>query len=107
MLEKENIDKLNKYDDKKVITGCPHCFNTFRHEYPQYGGRFEVYHHSEYLAKLVSDGRLNPQTESDRTITFHDPCYLGRQNGVDDAPRCLVKMSSRQTPVELESRRAK
>ncbi len=107
MLAKENVEKLNKYDVKKVITACPHCFNTFRHEYPQYGGRFEVYHHSEYLAKLVSDGRLNPQTESDRTITFHDPCYLGRQNGVYDAPRALVKISSRQTPVELERSREK
>src|SRR6266850_4155842 len=105
MLAKENVAKLNKYDVKKVITACPHCFNTFRHEYPQYGGRFEVYHHSEYLAKLVSDGRLKPQTESDRTIAFHDPCYLGRQNGVYDAPRALVTISSRQTPVELERNR--
>ena len=107
MLAKENVAKLNKYDVKKVITACPHCFNTFRHEYPQYGGRFEVYHHSEYLAKLVSDGRLKPQTESDRTITFHDPCYLGRQNGVYDAPRTLVTISSRQAPVELERSREK
>ena len=103
----ENVARLNKYDVKKVITACPHCFNTFRHEYPQYGGRFEVYHHSEYLAKLVSDGRLKPQTESDRTITFHDPCYLGRQNGVYDAPRTLVTISSRQAPVELERSREK
>jgi Fe-S oxidoreductase len=107
MLAKENVAKLNKYDVKKVITACPHCFNTFRNEYPQYGGRFEVYHHSEYLAKLVSDGRLKPQTESGRTITFHDPCYLGRQNGVYDAPRTLVTISSRQTPVELERSREK
>jgi len=107
MLAKENVAKLNKYDVKKVVTACPHCFNTFRNEYPQYGGRFEVYHHSEYLAKLVSDGRLKPQTESDRTITFHDPCYLGRQNGVYDAPRTLVTISSRQAPVELERSREK
>ena len=107
MLAKENVAKLNKYDVKKVITACPHCFNTFRHEYPQYGGRFEVYHHSEYLAKLVSVGRLKPQTESDRTITFHDPCYLGRQNGVYDAPRTLVTISSRQAPIELERSREK
>ena len=107
MLAKENVAKLNKYGVKKVVTACPHCFNTFRHEYPQHGGRFEVYHHSEYLAKLVSDGRLKPQTESDRTITFHDPCYLGRQNGVYDAPRTLVTISSRRTPVELERSREK
>ena len=107
MLAKENIAKLNKYDVKKVITACPHCFNTFRNEYPQYGGQFEVYHHSEYLAKLVSEGRLKPLAESERKITFHDPCYLGRQNGVYDAPRTLVKISSRQTPVELERSREK
>ena len=107
MLAKENIAKLNKYDVKKVITACPHCFKTFRNEYPQYGGQFEVYHHSEYLAKLVSEGRLKPLAESERKITFHDPCYLGRQNGVYDAPRTLVKISSRQTPVELERSREK
>jgi Fe-S oxidoreductase len=107
MLAKENVAKLNQYEVKKVVTACPHCFNTLRNEYPQYGGRFEVYHHSEYLAKLVSDGRLKPQTESASTITFHDPCYLGRQNGVYDAPRTLVTISSRQTPVELERSREK
>ena len=107
MLAKENVAKLNKYDVKKVITACPHCFNTFRNEYPQYGGQFEVYHHSEYLAKLVSEGRLKPLAESERKITFHDPCYLGRQNGVYDAPRTLVKISSRQAPVELERSREK
>jgi Fe-S oxidoreductase/nitrate reductase gamma subunit len=107
MLAKENVARLNKYGVKKVITACPHCFNTFRNEYPQYGGRFEVYHHSEYLAKLVSEGRLKPLAESERTITFHDPCYLGRQNGVYDAPRTLVKISSRQAPVELERSREK
>ena len=107
MLAKENVAKLNKYEVKKVITACPHCFNTFRNEYPQYGGRFDVYHHSEYLAKLVSDGRLKPQIASDRKITFHDPCYLGRQNGVYDAPRTLITISSRQAPVELERSREK
>src|SRR3989442_12259308 len=101
MLAKETVARLNKYDVKKVITACPHCFNTFRHEYPQYGGRVEVYHHSEYLAKLVSDGRLKPQTEADRTITFHDPAYLGRQNGGDDAPRPLGTVSCRHAPVWL------
>ncbi len=107
MLAKENVAKLNKYDVKKVVTACPHCFNTFRNEYPQYGGQFEVYHHSEYLAKLVSEGRLKPLAESERKITFHDPCYLGRQNGVYDAPRTLVKISSRQAPIELERSREK
>ena len=107
MLAKENVEKLNKYDVKKVVTACPHCFNTLRNEYPQYGGRFKVYHHSEYLTKLVNEGKLKPLAESERKITFHDPCYLGRQNGVYDAPRELVKISSRQAPVELERSREK
>lgn len=106
-LARDNVARLNKYNVKKVVTACPHCFNTFRNEYPQYGGSFEVYHHSEYLAQLVRDGRLKPQTESDRSVTFHDPCYLGRQNGVYDAPRALVNISSHRTSIELKRNREK
>jgi Fe-S oxidoreductase/nitrate reductase gamma subunit len=106
-LAKENVANLNRYGVRKVITACPHCFNTFKNEYPQFGGRFEVYHHSEYLAKLVEEGRLKPVKASDRRITFHDPCYLGRQNGVYDAPRELVQISARNSPVEMERSREK
>lgn len=105
-LAKENVQNLNKYEVKKVITACPHCFNTFKNEYPQYGGMFEVYHHSEYLARLVEEGKLKPVSESDKKITFHDPCYLGRQNGVYDAPRALVQISSRVGAVEMERNRS-
>ena len=107
LLAKENIANLNRYSVKKVVTACPHCFNTFRNEYPQYGGVFEVFHHSEYLAALVSEGRLQAPMGSDKKITFHDPCYLGRQNGVYDAPRELVQISTRQTVVEMERSRNK
>src|SRR5215218_3276437 len=100
-LANENVTKLNGYGVKKVVTACPHCFNTFKNEYPQYGGAFEVYHHSEYLARLVEEGRLKPLPESGRKVTFHDPCYLGRQNGVYDAPRALVQISSRGHAVEM------
>jgi Fe-S oxidoreductase len=106
-LAKENVENLNKYNVRKVITACPHCFNTFKNEYPQYGGRFEVYHHSEYLARLVDDGRLKPSPESGKKITFHDPCYLGRQNGVYEAPRQLVHISARGNALEMERSRAK
>jgi Fe-S oxidoreductase len=106
-LAKENVANLNKYDIKKVITACPHCFNTFKNEYPQYGGMFEVYHHSEYLARLVSEGKLKQLAGLDKKITFHDPCYLGRQNGVYDAPRELVQISSRRGTVEMERSRSK
>jgi len=106
-LAKENVENLNKYEVKKVITSCPHCFNTFKNEYPQYGGMFEVYHHSEYLARLVDEGKLKPLSQLKEKITFHDPCYLGRQNGVYDAPRQLVQISVAGNAVEMERSRAK
>jgi Fe-S oxidoreductase len=104
-LAKENVSNLNRHGVKQVVTACPHCFNTFRNEYPQYGGAFEVFHHSEYLARLVDEGRLKPVAPTDRKITFHDPCYLGRQNGVYDAPRELVQLSSRAATIEMERSR--
>ena len=96
-LAKENVASLNKHAVKKVVTACPHCFNTFRNEYPQYGGKFEVYHHSEFLAKLVAEGKLSPSSLADKKVAFHDPCYLGRQNGIFDAPRQLVQISSKSS----------
>lgn len=97
MLAKGNVETLNKYEVKKIVTSCPHCLNTFRNEYPQFGGQYEVYHHSQFLDALVTQGRLQPARHEDRTITFHDPCYLGRYNGEFAAPRRLVeRTSSRQ-----------
>jgi Fe-S oxidoreductase len=105
-LAKENVEKLNGYEVKKIVTSCPHCFNTLRNEYPQFGGHYEVYHHSEFLAELVDDGKIKPATPGEQKITFHDPCYLGRHNGVFDAPRQLVQMSSKDAPVEMKMNRA-
>ncbi len=105
MLAKENTEKLNGYGVKKIITSCPHCFNTFRNEYPQYGGNYEVFHHSEYLAKLVEQGKLQPVDKLDQKITYHDPCYLGRHNDVYDAPRELVQISSKRGISEVAQSR--
>lgn len=104
MMARENVETLNRHAVKTIVTSCPHCFNTLRNEYPQFGGSFEVFHHSEYLARLVSEGRIVPEKPLDATVTFHDPCYLGRHNGVFDAPRELVQISSRRT-AEMEQSR--
>jgi Fe-S oxidoreductase len=105
-LAKDNIATLNNYAVKKIITTCPHCFNTLKNEYPYRGGSFEVRHHTEFFADLVRQGRLKLSAESDKKIAFHDPCYLGRHNGIYDEPRSLVRMSSRVAPVELQRTRS-
>jgi Fe-S oxidoreductase len=85
----QNIETLNDLGIDKIITQCPHCFNTLGNEYPQFGGDYTVIHHSEMLSQLVEDGRLTP-TSTGESIVFHDPCYLGRHNDTFLAPRTIV-----------------
>jgi len=98
----ENVATLNRAGVKKIVTTCPHCFNSIGNEYPDFGGRYEVVHHTEFLAELVRDGRLTP-APSDRTITYHDSCYLARHNDVRSEPRELVAAVGR--PVEMPRNR--
>ncbi|MDQ6822449.1 MAG: (Fe-S)-binding protein [Actinomycetota bacterium] len=100
----QNIQTLNESQITKVVTGCPHCFNTLANEYPDFGGRYEVVHHSELLASLVRDGRLAPsRAEGGLPITYHDSCYLARHNDVLEGPRELV--SAVGEAVEMERSR--
>ena len=88
-----NISVMNEYGVKKIVTACPHCFNILKNEYPQLGGNYNVLHHSQFLAELMASGRLKMEGEafSGKKITFHDPCYLGRGNGIYEAPRELIE----------------
>ena len=91
MLAEQNIEALNEHKPQKIVTICPHCFNTIFNEYPQFGGVFDVVHHTEYLAELVKEGRLKPTAPMEKTVTYHDPCYNARHNDVWKGAREVIE----------------
>jgi Fe-S oxidoreductase len=106
-LAQQNVEILNGYGVRKIVTNCPHCMNCLKNEYGDFGGRYEVVHGSQLVAELVAAGRVRLTSPISETITFHDPCYLGRYNGVYDAPRQILRAIPGLKLTELERSREK
>lgn len=102
MMAQENVETLNGYNVKKIITACPHCLNTLKHEYPQMGGHFEVVHHTELVTDLVKSGKIRLDSSFDQSLTYHDPCYLGRYNRIYEEPRFLLNSVTSNKVAELD-----
>ena len=105
MMIAENVEILNQYKPRKILAACPHCYNTIKNEYPSFGARYPVVHHSEFLLELINRGRLKIQSTDIEKMTYHDSCYLGRWNGIFEAPRSLLRsVGNGKEPIEMKRR---
>lgn len=107
IMAQQNIEIMKRYGVKKVVTACPHCLEVLKNEYPQFGGEFEVFHHTELLGRLIREQKITFSKAIDKVLTYHDPCYLGRYNGIYEAPRKILKTIPRLRTVEMEHCRRK
>ncbi|MBT8372370.1 MAG: (Fe-S)-binding protein, partial [Deltaproteobacteria bacterium] len=107
MLIQQNVEILNQYKPKKILTGCPHCYNILKNEYPQFGASYEVVHHTELLLELYKHGRLKASNGNIAELTFHDSCYLGRWNGIYQAPRELLSSLNGARLIEMPRSKSK
>ncbi len=105
VLAQQNIETMNSYDVRKVVTICPHCFNTIKNEYPHLGGDYEVVHYTEFVDELIGSGKIRPVGRIETKVAYHDSCYLGRHNGIYDAPRNIAKSIPGVELVEMSRRR--
>ena len=105
MMAEQNIELFKSYNIKEIITTCPHCYNTIKHEYPRYGGDFKVIHYTELIADLISRGKLKLINELNSKLTYHDPCYLGRYNSVYSEPRRILQAIPKAKLEEMERSR--
>ena len=101
-MAQQNIETFRRYNVKKIVTTCPHCFNTIKNEYPHLGGEYEVLHYSEIVNELIKSGRIKPAATIEATVAYHDSCYLGRHNDIYDAPRQIAESIPGVKLVEME-----
>jgi Fe-S oxidoreductase len=101
----ENVATLGKYSFSRIVVTCPHCLQSLGKEYRQFGGTYDVVHHTVFLKELVANGRLNPRTGDATAVTFHDPCYLGRYGDEYEAPRHLLTLARGSAPLEMRRSR--
>jgi Fe-S oxidoreductase len=102
---RSNVALFNKYGIKKMLTLCPHCYNTFKHDYKEFGAEFEVIHHTQLLSELLKTGKLQPEKHlQQERIVFHDSCYLGRYDNLYEEPRAIIREATVALPLEMQRR---
>jgi len=103
----QNVETFSRYKPELILSGCPHCYNTIKNEYPEFGAAYPVVHTADYFDTLIKEGRLNIKARDFGTLTFHDSCYLGRWNNIYESPRNLLRQASSGPLVEMDRTRSK